>query len=131
MYKYFLAALLVFAAPSLASANGGGNSKGRGAIEVRNTSSSQVLLVAVDPSDSLLSSETSSQFTNRGGRIVNPGGRTTFKSVSVGTHELLTILANSSDTSVDPQDAQLRNVTVSRNRTTQVSVGSSSSTSSN
>lgn len=131
MYKYMIAALLVFAAPSLASANGGGNSKGNGSIRVRNNDSSQVLLVAVDPSSSLLSSTTLSEFTSRGGRTVNPGGSTTFTNVRAGSHRVLTVLTSSTATSVDPGDAQLRNVSVSRDRTTQISVPSSSSSNSN
>ncbi|MGV3483885.1 MAG: hypothetical protein ACO1RT_05665 [Planctomycetaceae bacterium] len=132
MYKYLFAALLVIAAPSMASANGGGNSKGVGAIQVTNTDSSQVLLVAVDPTSSLLSSETLSQFTSRGGRTVNPGGSTTFKNLKVGNHQIVFLLASSSSGSIDPQaDPQFRLIRVNKNVTTKVQVPTSSMNSAN
>ena len=133
MSKYLVAALLVFAAPSLASANGGGNTKGNGSIKVtNNTTDSQVLLVAVDPSSSVLSSQTVSQFKNRGGRVVNPGGSTTFGNLKVGNHSIAFLLVDSSDTSLDSEsEPSFRVLSVSKNVTTQVAVPNSSSSSSN
>jgi hypothetical protein len=92
MYKFCLFALLVIAAPALASANGGGNAKGVGSIQVTNNNGALVLLVAVDPSSSLLNATTLNEFTNRGGRVINPGGSTTFGNLKVGNHQVLTAL---------------------------------------
>ncbi len=64
--------------------------KGVGAIQVVNANGALVLLVAVDPSSSLLSATTLDQFQSRGGRVINPGGSTTFRNVTTGNHQVLT-----------------------------------------
>lgn len=124
MYKFLMAALLVVVAPSFAMAGGGGGStKGTGSIRVRNDNANQVLLVAVNPSDSLLSSTTVSQFKSRGGQVANAGSSTTFKNVRVGAHVVSTLLVPANQTQLTEAD-QARIVTqtvgVSKGQTTTI-----------
>lgn len=126
MYKFLMAALLVVSAPSFAMAGGGGGStKGNGTITARNNSENQVLLVAVNPSDSVLSSTTISQFRSRGGQVANAGSATSFKNVRVGAHIVATLLVPANQTTLTEADRArivTRTVGVSKGQTTTVEV---------
>ncbi len=115
MYKFCLFALLVVAVPSLADANGGGNTKGVGSITITNNSTN-LLLVAVDPTSSQLSSTSINQFSSRGGRVLNAGASTTFKNVTAGIHSVLRAQTTSSATTLPTPTFTA--VTVTRNVTT-------------
>ncbi|KAA1261361.1 hypothetical protein LF1_39080 [Rubripirellula obstinata] len=106
MYKLCLAALVAFAFPSMAMA-GGGSSKTKGSIEVFNDSDSTVL-VAVDPSDVLISSTTLEEFMERGGRVLDGGERTEFKNLNAGNHDVVAAFASSSVTASSFESATLR-----------------------
>lgn len=132
MYKYLFAALLVVAAPSFALANGGGNTKANATVRVNNKSTSLVALVALNPSDSLKASTSLSQFTSRGGKVINPGGRFDFKNVKIGNQQLIFALVPSDATSVDVDDFSSLTVKTTSGKRTDVNLPPpSSSTSSN
>ena len=91
MYKLCLAALIVFAVPSIATAGGGG-SKELGKILVRNRSN-QIAYLSVDPSQALQNAGPNN-FVSLGGRILNPGESTEFKNLKDGNHTLFSVLKN-------------------------------------
>ncbi len=131
MYRYLFAAALILSVPSAALA-GGGSTKATARIRAVNRDSSLTVLVAVDPSSSLSSATTMDQFTDRGGKIINPGGNMTFSNLRAGNRSLVFAFVDSSTTSLSASDFSSRTVRVTSGRTTTVnlSVPSSSSSSS-
>jgi hypothetical protein len=127
MFKYLFVALLVVAAPQLASANGGGNSKANATVRVNNKSTSLVALVALNPSDSLKASTSLSQFTSRGGKVINPGGRFDFKNVKAGNQQLVYALVESDAESVNINDFSPLTVKTTSGKRTDVNLPPSSS----
>jgi hypothetical protein len=131
MYKYLFAALLVVAAPSFALANGGGNTKANATVRVNNKSTSLVALVALNPSDSLKASTSLSQFTSRGGKVINPGGRFDFKNVKIGNQQLIFALVPSDATAVDVDDFSTLTVKTTSGKRTDVNLPPPASMSAN
>jgi hypothetical protein len=131
MYRLIFAVALVLGLQTLSLANGGGSSKSTGNLNVVNKDTSLVLLVAVDPSSSLSAATTASEFTARGGRIVNAGGSTSFASLKTGTRKVVFAFVSSSTTSVSPSSFSSRNVTVVGGKTVTLNLTAPSSSSSN
>jgi hypothetical protein len=131
MYRLFFAVALLLSVQTFAVANGGGSSKRTGNLNVVNKDASLVLLVAVDPSASLSAATTASEFTSRGGRIVNAGGSTTFSNLRTGTRRVVFAFVPSSTTSVSESDFSPRNANVVAGRTVTLNLTAPSSSSSN
>ncbi|TWU22887.1 hypothetical protein Pla52o_24190 [Novipirellula galeiformis] len=90
MYKLCLAALLVFAVPSIATAGGGG-AKELGKLWIKNHSKTEVAYCSVDPSPSLQNAGPH-DFVKYGGRILNPGESTEYKNMKEGDHMVYCVL---------------------------------------
>lgn len=104
------------------NAEAGGNSKSTGSIKFTNTSTTQVGLVAVDPSNSLSQATTAAQFTARGGRIINPGESTEFKNLKTGNHVAASALVAPGTTSVSASDFTTSTVSVSKGKVRQINL---------
>ena len=121
MFKHlFLSLALVAALGSVAEA--GGNSKSKGSVRFTNRSTTQIALVAVDPSTSLQAATTAGQFTSRGGRILNPGESTEFRNVSKGTRTVATALVEPGTTTVGVSMFTVRTIGVTKGKRTQVNL---------
>lgn len=116
-----LSMVCLFALASVAEA-GGGNSKSNGKIRFTNTTTNQIGLAVVDPSDSLRQATTAAQFTSRGGKILNPGESVEFSNLRQGPHQVGTALVPLGTTTVNVSAFQLRNVNVTSGRTTQINL---------
>ena len=133
MYRYLLAAALIVTAQSAVFAGGGGSTKSTGSITVFNKDSTRTLLVSVDPSASLSSATMLSEFTARGGKVVNAGGSTTFPGLRIGNRNVFFAFVTASTTSLSAGDftQQVVRVDGGRTRSVNLTAPSSSSSSSN
>ncbi|WP_182865160.1 hypothetical protein [Stieleria mannarensis] len=121
MFKHVVLSMaLMVALGSVAEAGGG--SKSNGSIRVTNTSSTKIGLVAVNPSDSLKAATNASEFTARGGKILNPGESTEFKNLRTGSHTVATALVDPETTSVDVSSFTVKNVSVAKGKRTQINL---------
>lgn len=112
MYRLVIAVALLVSAPTFALANGGGSSKKTGTLNVVNKSTTQQLLVAVDPSDSLKAATTASEFTARGGKIVNASGSVSIPNLKAGKRSVFFAFVSAGTTSVSPSSFAKRDVNV-------------------
>jgi hypothetical protein len=132
MRTVLVAVLALVLAPSLVEAGGG--SKQNSTITVRNTSTTEQLGVAVDPSAALQTALnsgtlTAQQFTALGGRIVAPGGSTSFSiKANNGSQAHTVAAAFLGDTSPTSATIGTSSITVNKGQTVNLSVSGTSTT---